>query len=50
MLGVAHLGVAGTTPASVEDLATSTGAHAPSLYRVMRMLASAVCLIEARMG
>ena len=49
MSGVAHLGVAdhmGSIPASVEDLAISTGAHAPSLYRVMRMLASAGVFAE----
>jgi len=40
--GVARLGVADqmdTTPMSVEDIAAKTGAHPPSLYRVMRMLA-----------
>src|SRR5690349_13855359 len=41
---VARLGVADqmTRAASdIEDLARRTGAHAPSLYRVMRMLAAA---------
>ncbi|HZP08551.1 methyltransferase [Methyloceanibacter sp.] len=41
--GVARLGVAdhmGKTARPVEELAAKTGAHAPSLYRVMRMLAS----------
>ena len=41
--GVARLGVAdhmNATPMAVEDIAAKTGAHAPSLYRVMRMLAS----------
>lgn len=40
---IAALGVTdhmGTEPTGVEDLAARTGAHAPSLYRVMRMLAS----------
>ena len=39
---VARLGVAdymSATPASIDTLAAATGAHAPSLYRVMRMLA-----------
>jgi hypothetical protein len=41
--GVARLGVAdhmNAAPMSVEDIAAKTGAHAPSLYRVMRTLAS----------
>ncbi len=41
--GVARLGVAdhmGKTGRAVEELAAKVGAHAPSLYRVMRMLAS----------
>lgn len=41
--GVARLGVAdhmNATPMKVEEIAAKTGAHAPSLYRVMRMLAS----------
>lgn len=40
---LARLGVAdhmGESAVSVEDLAARVGAHAPSLYRVMRMLAS----------
>lgn len=40
--GVARLGVADHmdgTPTPVEELAAKTGAHAPTLYRVMRMLA-----------
>jgi hypothetical protein len=41
--GVARLGVAdqmSASPMPVEDIAAKTGAHAPSLYRVMRALAS----------
>jgi hypothetical protein len=41
--GVARLGVAdhmNARPIAVEEIARKTGAHAPSLYRVMRMLAS----------
>jgi hypothetical protein len=41
--GVARLGVAdhmNAIPMAVEEIAGKTGAHAPSLYRVMRMLAS----------
>ena len=41
--GVARLGVAdhmSASPMPVEDIAAKTGAHAPSLYRVMRTLAS----------
>src|SRR6187397_2996273 len=41
--GVARLGIAdimNATPMSVEEIAGKTGAHAPSLYRVMRLLAS----------
>ena len=41
--GVARLGVAdhmtGKQPQPVEEIAAKAGAHAPSLYRVMRMLA-----------
>lgn len=40
--GVARLGVADhmkATPMAVEEIAAKTGAHAPSLYRVMRALA-----------
>ncbi len=39
---VARLGVAdhmSAAPVAIENLAAATGAHAPSLYRVMRMLA-----------
>jgi hypothetical protein len=41
--GVARLGVADhmdATPKAIEEIAGKVGAHAPSLYRVMRMLAS----------
>jgi hypothetical protein len=41
--GVAPFGVAdhmNATPMMLEEIAARTGAHAPSLYRVMRMLAS----------
>ena len=41
--GMARLGVAdhmNATPIAVEEIAAMVGAHAPSLYRVMRMLAS----------
>ncbi len=41
--GVARLGVADHmdgTPKRVEEIAAKAGAHAPSLYRVMRMLAA----------
>jgi hypothetical protein len=47
---VARLGVAdhiGAEGASVEDLAAAVGAHAPSLYRVMRLLASVGVFSEA---
>lgn len=40
---VAELGIAdhmGVEPTSIEDLAARTSTHSPSLYRVMRMLAS----------
>ena len=40
---LARLGVADhmdDTPISADELAAEVGAHAPSLYRVMRMLAS----------
>ena len=43
LAAIARLGVAdhmGTEPVAVEDLAAKVGAHAPSLYRVMRMLAA----------
>ncbi len=43
LAGIARLGVAdhmGEDPVAVEELAAKTDAHAPSLYRVMRMLAS----------
>jgi hypothetical protein len=42
LAAIARLGVAdhmGATPISVDTLAQKVGAHAPSLYRVMRMLA-----------
>jgi hypothetical protein len=41
--GVARFGVAdhmNATPMAVEEIAGKTGAHGPSLYRFMRMLAS----------
>ena len=43
LAAIARLGVAdhmGTEPVAVEELASKVGAHAPSLYRVMRMLAA----------
>jgi hypothetical protein len=43
LAGIARLGVADhmdDDPVAVEELAAKTNAHAPSLYRVMRMLAS----------
>src|SRR6476659_6936835 len=43
LAAMARLGVAdqmGATSSSVDVLAGKVGAHAPSLYRVMRMLAS----------
>jgi hypothetical protein len=43
LAAMARLGVAdhmGATPISVDALAEKVGAHAPSLYRVMRVLAS----------
>ena len=49
--GVARLGVAdimNATPMPVEEIAAKTGAHAPSLYRVMRMLASMGVFKEER--
>src|SRR5262245_66536842 len=49
--GVARLGVAdhmNATPVAVEEIADKTGAHAPSLYRVMRMLASMGVFKEER--
>jgi hypothetical protein len=39
-----HVGV--DCPRSVEDLAAATGTHAPSLYRVLRALASAGVFVE----
>ena len=48
--GVARLGVADhmdTSPMSVEEIAAKNGAHAPSLYRVMRLLASMGIFKEA---
>lgn len=41
--GVARLGVAdhmSATPMAIDEIAAKTGAHAPSLYRAMRLLAS----------
>jgi hypothetical protein len=49
--GVARFGVAdhmSATPMAVEEIAGKTGAHAPSLYRVMRMLASMGVFKEER--
>jgi hypothetical protein len=48
--GVARLGIAdhmSATPMAVEEIAAKTTAHAPSLYRVMRMLASMGVFKEA---
>ena len=48
--GVARLGVADhmdATPQAIEQIAAKTGAHAPSLYRVMRLLASMGVFKEA---
>ncbi|MEM7399495.1 MAG: methyltransferase [Pseudomonadota bacterium] len=48
--GVARLGVAdhmSATPKPVEEIAEAVGAHAPSLYRVMRTLASMGVFTEA---
>lgn len=50
LAAIARLGVAdhmGEDPVSVEDLAGHVGAHAPSLYRVLRMLASLGVFREA---
>jgi hypothetical protein len=50
LAALARLGIAdhmGNTPISVDALAKKAGAHAPSLYRVMRMLASAGVFTEA---
>ena len=50
---LARLGVAdhmGETPISAEELAGKVGAHAPSLYRVMRMLASVGVFTEEPQG
>jgi hypothetical protein len=49
--GVARLGVAdhmNATPMAVEEIAGKSGAHAPSLYRVLRMLASMGVFKEER--
>jgi hypothetical protein len=46
---VAQLGIAdllGDGPRSVDDLATATGGHAPTLYRVLRAVASIGVLVE----
>jgi hypothetical protein len=43
---LARLGVAdhmNATPVAVDELAAKVGAHTPSLYRVMRALASTEC-------
>lgn len=48
---VAEIGLAdhmGAEPTAVEELAMRTGTHAPSLYRVMRMLASVGVFAEPR--
>jgi hypothetical protein len=50
LAAMARLGVAdhmGATPISIETLAKKVDAHAPSLYRVMRMLASVGVFTEA---
>jgi len=47
-LGVADLLASG--PQSADDLATACGAHAPSLYRVLRLLASEGVFTEMRDG
>ena len=50
LAAMAWLGVAdhmGATPISIETLAKKVDAHAPSLYRVMRMLASVGVFREA---
>ena len=48
--GLAKLGVADhmstSEPAPVDSLAATTGAHAPSLYRVLRMLSSLGVFVE----
>src|SRR4051812_4409610 len=44
-LGIADL--LGDGPRSVDDLAEATGAHAPTLYRLLRALASVGVFIEA---
>ncbi|MFO7477141.1 MAG: methyltransferase [Methyloceanibacter sp.] len=49
--GVAWLGVAdqmSVTPMPIEEIAAKTGAHAPSLYRVMRLLAAMGVFKEER--
>ena len=47
-LGIADLLAGG--PRSAEDLATASGAHAPSLYRVLRYLASEGVFTQTRDG
>jgi O-methyltransferase domain/Dimerisation domain len=47
-LGIADLLASG--PHSADDLATATGAHAPSLYRVLRLLASEGVFAEEKDG
>lgn len=50
MSAVARLGIAdhlsGVTPRDVEDLARDSGTHAPSLYRILRLLASFGIFVE----
>jgi len=51
--GVARLGIAdimNATPMAVEEIAGKTGAHAPSLYRVMRLLAAWACLRRSKVS
>ncbi|MFN2568601.1 MAG: methyltransferase [Candidatus Dormibacteria bacterium] len=48
MLGIADLLAAG--PATMDDLATATSAHAPSLYRLLRMLTGTGVLREEADG
>jgi hypothetical protein len=53
LYAVAELGVADLLadgPRSAEDLATASGAHAPSLYRVLRFLASEGVFTETNPG
>jgi hypothetical protein len=50
LAAMARLGIAdhmGATPISIETLAEKVEAHGPSLYRVMRMLASVGVFREA---